>query len=68
MNEPQIESAVLPAVTDEDVDTRQEDHIADEMRYLCQYDPIAPRTVPARTPVVFDPLDAGGVGRYDRGW
>ena len=52
----------------EDVDTRQEDHIADEMRYLCQYDPIAPRTVPARTPVVFDPLDAGGVGRYDRGW
>lgn len=52
----------------EDVDTRQEDHIADEMRYLCQYDPIAPRAVPARTPVVFDPLDAGSVARYDRGW
>ena len=27
----------------EDVDTRQEDHIADEIRYLCQSDPIAPR-------------------------
>lgn len=24
----------------EDVDTRQEDHIADEIRYLCQSDPI----------------------------
>lgn len=40
----------------EDVDTRQEDHIADEIRYLCQSDPIAPRPVVQRTPKVFDPL------------
>ena len=40
----------------EDVDTRQEDHIADEIRYLCQSDPIAPRPMVQRTPKVFDPL------------
>ena len=40
----------------EDVDTRQEDHIADEIRYLCQSDPIAPRPAVQRTPQVFDPL------------
>ena len=40
----------------EDVDTRQEDHIADEIRYLCQSDPIAPRPVVQRMPKVFDPL------------
>lgn len=40
----------------EDVDTRQEDHIADEIRYLCQSDPIAPRPAVQRTPKVFDPL------------
>ena len=39
----------------EDVDTRQEDHIADEIRYLCQSDPIAPRPVVQRPPKVFDP-------------
>lgn len=42
----------------EDVDTRQEDHIADEIRYLCQSDPIAPRPVVQRTPKVFDPLSS----------
>ena len=39
-------------------DTRQEDHIADEIRYLCQSDPIAPRPVVQRTPKVFDPLSS----------
>ena len=34
----------------------QEDHIADEIRYLCQSDPIAPRPAVQRTPQVFDPL------------
>ena len=42
----------------EDVDTRQEDHIADEIRYLCQSDPIAPRPVVQRAPKVFDPLSS----------
>ena len=42
----------------EDVDTRQEDHIADEIRYLCQSDPIAPRPMVQRTPKVFDPLSS----------
>ena len=40
----------------EDLDTHQEDHIADEIRYLCQSDPIAPRPAVQRTPKVFDPL------------
>ena len=32
--------------------------IADEIRYLCQSDPIAPRPVVQRTPKVFDPLSS----------
>ena len=50
--------ALLYSDTDaEDVDTRQEDHIADETRYFCMSRPVAPRrTAPAALPQD-DPLD-----------
>ena len=41
----------------EDVDTRQEDHIADETRYFCMSRPIAPRAVSAAAAVADDPLN-----------
>ena len=50
--------ALLYSDTDaEDVDTRQEDHIADETRYFCMSRPVAPRrTAPAALPQD-DPLN-----------
>ena len=43
----------------EDLDTNQEDHVADEWRYLCMTRPIAPVRPPERKDRVFvnDPLD-----------
>lgn len=43
----------------EDVDTQGEDHIADEMRYLCMMNPIKPVMVRSKTPKMYDPLDSG---------
>lgn len=40
----------------EDLDTRQEDHIADETRYFCMSRPIAPRRLVSR-PIGDDPLN-----------
>ena len=41
----------------EDLDTKMEDHCADEWRYMCMSRPIKP-TVPAEAPpILFDPLD-----------
>lgn len=50
----------------EDIDTKQEDHVADEARYLCMANPMAPVTVKERKPKVFDPLadDEPVVDRY----
>ena len=50
--------ALLYSSTDaEDVDTAQEDHIADETRYFCMSRPIAPpRAAPAAMPQD-DPLN-----------
>ena len=47
----------------EDVDTQGEDHIYDELRYVCMKNPIAPRPKRAPVPVEYDPL---GTGEYDR--
>lgn len=44
----------------EDLDTRQEDHIADEWRYLLMSRPIRPTLTPAPTPLVNDPLNQLG--------
>ena len=40
----------------EDLDTRQEDHVADEVRYFCMSRPIAPRRVESALPAD-DPLE-----------
>lgn len=41
----------------EDLDTKQEDHIADECRYMCMLNPIAPRESVLQPPIKYDPLD-----------
>ena len=41
----------------EDLDTKQEDHIADETRYFCMTNPITPVKVKIETPDDFDPLN-----------
>ncbi len=41
----------------EDLDTKQEDHIADETRYFCMTNPIKPVEVKVETPNDFDPLN-----------
>jgi phage terminase large subunit len=41
----------------EDVDTDGEDHIADEVRYLCMMCPMKPVKTETRKPKVYDPLD-----------
>ncbi len=50
----------------EDVDTKQEDHIADETRYMCMANPMKPVHVSERRPQIYDPLstDDGKVDRY----
>lgn len=48
--------------TPEDVDTRQEDHVADESRYFCMSRPIAPRRRQAAQPAD-DPLNMLKTGR-----
>lgn len=50
----------------EDVDTDAEDHIYDELRYVCMENPISPR--PAIVPPVkpYDPLSTDEETRYDR--
>ncbi|HIT56460.1 MAG TPA: Terminase-like family protein [Candidatus Galloscillospira stercoripullorum] len=51
----------------EDVDTGGEDHIYDELRYVCMKNPIAPRPKAAAPLVVYDPLSAGEEEQeYDR--
>jgi len=44
----------------EDVDTRQEDHVADEVRYLCMANPMKPVQPAERKAQVYDPLQSGG--------
>lgn len=41
----------------EDIDTKQEDHVADEVRYLCMANPMKPVTAKERKPKVYNPLD-----------
>ena len=48
------------------MDTDGEDHIYDELRYVCMKNPIAPRPKKAPPLVVYDPLDRQEESRYDR--
>ena len=41
----------------EDIDTKQEDHAADECRYLCMANPMKPIKAIDRTPAVYNPLE-----------
>ena len=40
----------------EDVDTKQEDHIADETRYFCMFRPLAPRRLSSAATIAYNPL------------
>lgn len=49
----------------EDLDTKLEDHIADEWRYACMYRPVEPMRPVEKKQVFFDPLDqTKKKGRY----
>lgn len=50
----------------EDIDTDGEDHIYDELRYVCMKNPIAPRPKKKKQVVVYDPLDLQNEIKYDR--
>lgn len=51
----------------EDIDTDGEDHIYDELRYVCMKNPISPRPYIAPEPRPYDPLDLGeGQQQYDK--
>lgn len=41
----------------EDIDTKQEDHLADACRYLCMANPMKPKPIRERKPHVYNPLD-----------
>jgi hypothetical protein len=42
----------------EDIDTKQEDHVADETRYMCMAQPMKPVELRDRKPEVYNPLDS----------
>lgn len=50
----------------EDIDTDGEDHIYDELRYVCMKNPIAPRPHKAPSTPVYDPLDLNEDRQYDK--
>ncbi|MBD5161434.1 MAG: Terminase-like family protein [Oscillibacter sp.] len=50
----------------EDIDTDGEDHIYDELRYVCMENPIAPRLRKTPPPEMYDPLDLRMEQQYDR--
>lgn len=62
-----VPSLVYSQVDVEDVATDGEDHIYDELRYVCMMDPIAPRPRLQRTARGWDPLaqEEPGAGRYE---
>ena len=50
----------------EDIDTDGEDHIYDELRYVCMKNPIAPRPRKVIEANPYDPLDLQDTPSYDR--
>lgn len=49
----------------EDIDTKLEDHIADETRYLCMANPMKPIKADDRRPAVYNPLESDDI-KVDR--
>ena len=62
-----IPALVYDDVRVEDIDTDGEDHIYDELRYVCMANPIAPPVRKAREVAPYNPLDTddSGYDRYD---
>lgn len=56
-------SLVYSKTNPEDLDTEGEDHIADEVRYMCMANPIAPEKAKAEKVKIYNPLDDEGT--YD---
>jgi hypothetical protein len=52
-----IPALVYDAVKVEDVDTKQEDHIYDELRYMCMYAPVPPRQNVMHKAKPYNPLE-----------
>ena len=50
----------------EDIDTRQEDHIYDECRYVLMEHPLSPPARPAVAPVEDDPLELRDKAKFYR--
>ncbi|MBQ2942629.1 MAG: phage terminase large subunit [Clostridia bacterium] len=59
-------SLVFSKNNPEDLDTEGEDHIADEVRYMCMHRPIAPTVGAVAEVATFDPLsDDRKIGQYN---
>lgn len=57
--------ALVYSITDvEDVDTKTEDHIYDEMRYVCMQNPISPRVRKQKKAKEWSPFDDDDENRY----
>ncbi len=54
------------SVQPEDVDTRQEDHLYDAMKYFLMSDPIGPREAVTPKPMVYNPLAENKIHTYPR--
>ena len=54
------------SVNPEDVDTRQEDHLYDAMKYFLMSDPIAPRIRSEESKPQYNPLAEEKLREYDR--
>lgn len=61
-----IPSLVYDEKDVEDVDTDGEDHIYDELRYVCMRNPISPRQNIPPKPYDYNPLDTENYNHYDR--
>lgn len=60
-----IPSLVYSETDVEDVDTKQEDHIYDEMRYICMQNPISPPVKQKPKEKIYDPLSVEEYGEYN---
>lgn len=61
-----VPNLVYDDVHVEDIDTEGEDHIYDELRYVCMRNPIAPPVRPAPVVKPYSPLDTDEDIRYGR--
>lgn len=53
-----IPALIHDEVKHEDLDTKQEDHVADDSRYFCMARPIPPRLILPPKPKIYNPLES----------